>query len=333
MIGRDHLDSGSVASPYRETEGMADGSDAIADWPLLNALVNTASGASWVSIHHGGGVGIGRSIHAGMVCVADGTDLAAQKLERVLTADPGTGVIRHADAGYERAIEVADERGVRIPMREGDDVTVREIVTVGDPVLRERAREVTPEELRSPEVQGLIDDMIDTMRAADGAGLAANQVGERAAGRGGRGRHNPRYPYKPPIPLTVIVNPEIEPLDDETVAINEGCLSVPDLRGELDRHVTVRVRYLDRDGAPARGGPRGLTAGTFQHEVDHLDGVLFLDRVATRARSRPGSSSTATSATRSRRDRRARGAGRLVTVRRTGASWPGSAATSRRRAC
>ena len=119
VIGRDHLDSGSVASPYRETEAMADGSDAIADWPLLNALVNTASGATWVSIHHGGGVGIGRSIHAGMVCVADGTDLAAQKLDRVLTADPGMGVIRHVDAGYERAVEVADERGVRIPMREG----------------------------------------------------------------------------------------------------------------------------------------------------------------------------------------------------------------------
>ena len=118
VIGRDHLDAGSVASPYRETESMADESDAIADWPLLNALVNTAGGASWVSIHHGGGVGIGRSIHAGMVCVADGTALAAQKLERVLTADPGTGVMRHADAGYERAIAVADERGVRIPMRE-----------------------------------------------------------------------------------------------------------------------------------------------------------------------------------------------------------------------
>jgi urocanate hydratase len=118
VIGRDHLDSGSVASPYRETEQMADGSDAIADWPLLNALVNTAAGASWVSIHHGGGVGIGRSIHAGMVCVADGTELAAQKLERVLTADPGTGIMRHADAGYERALEVAAERGVRIPMRE-----------------------------------------------------------------------------------------------------------------------------------------------------------------------------------------------------------------------
>ncbi len=118
VIGRDHLDSGSVASPYRETEAMADGSDAIADWPLLNALVNTASGASWVSIHHGGGVGMGRSIHAGQVCVADGTDLAAQKLERVLINDPGMGVIRHADAGYEHAISVAAERGVRIPMQE-----------------------------------------------------------------------------------------------------------------------------------------------------------------------------------------------------------------------
>ena len=119
VIGRDHLDSGSVASPYRETESMLDGSDAIADWPLLNALVNTASGATWVSIHHGGGVGIGRSIHAGMVAVADGTDLAAEKLARVLVADPGMGVIRHADAGYDRANEVADQRGVRIPMREG----------------------------------------------------------------------------------------------------------------------------------------------------------------------------------------------------------------------
>ena len=119
VIGRDHLDSGSVASPYRETESMLDGSDAIADWPLLNALVNTSSGATWVSIHHGGGVGIGRSIHAGMVAVADGTDLASEKLERVLTTDPGMGVIRHADAGYQRAVDVADERGVRIPMREG----------------------------------------------------------------------------------------------------------------------------------------------------------------------------------------------------------------------
>jgi urocanate hydratase len=118
VIGRDHLDSGSVASPYRETEAMLDGSDAIADWPLLNALVNTASGASWVSIHHGGGVGMGRSIHAGQVCVADGSALAAQKLERVLTNDPGMGVIRHVDAGYEHASQVAAERGVRIPMQE-----------------------------------------------------------------------------------------------------------------------------------------------------------------------------------------------------------------------
>ncbi|MDQ7904721.1 urocanate hydratase [Phytohabitans sp. ZYX-F-186] len=118
VIGRDHLDCGSVASPYRETEGMADGSDAIADWPLLNALVNTASGASWVSIHHGGGVGIGRSIHAGQVCVADGSALAGQKIERVLTNDPGMGVIRHVDAGYELAADVAADKGVRVPMGE-----------------------------------------------------------------------------------------------------------------------------------------------------------------------------------------------------------------------
>jgi urocanate hydratase len=116
-IGRDHLDCGSVASPYRETESMLDGSDAIADWPLLNAMVNVASGATWVSIHHGGGVGIGRSIHAGQVVVVDGTELAAQKAERVLTNDPGMGVIRHVDAGYERADQVADEREVAVPMR------------------------------------------------------------------------------------------------------------------------------------------------------------------------------------------------------------------------
>jgi urocanate hydratase len=121
VIGRDHLDSGSVASPYRETESMADGSDPIADWPLLNALLNTAAGASWVSIHDGGGVGIGRAIHAGMVCVADGSELAARKLERVLRTDPGSGVARHADAGYDEAVRIAAERGVRIPMREGAD--------------------------------------------------------------------------------------------------------------------------------------------------------------------------------------------------------------------
>ena len=121
VIGRDHLDCGSVASPYRETEAMADGSDAIADWPLLNALTAASSGATWVSIHHGGGVGIGRSIHAGQVSVADGTPLAAEKLARVLTNDPGMGVIRHVDAGYPEADVVAAERGVRIPMHEGAD--------------------------------------------------------------------------------------------------------------------------------------------------------------------------------------------------------------------
>ncbi|RAG83720.1 urocanate hydratase [Streptacidiphilus pinicola] len=121
VIGRDHLDCGSVASPYRETEAMLDGSDAIADWPLLNAMVNVASGASWVSIHHGGGVGIGRSIHAGQVTVADGTKLAGEKIRRVLTNDPGMGVIRHVDAGYDHAVEVADDLNVRIPMREGGD--------------------------------------------------------------------------------------------------------------------------------------------------------------------------------------------------------------------
>jgi urocanate hydratase len=119
VIGRDHLDTGSVASPNRETESMKDGSDAIADWPFLNALMNTACGASWVSLHHGGGVGIGYSMHAGMVCVADGTEMADRRLERVLTADPGMGVMRHADAGYEIAVETANERGVDLPMING----------------------------------------------------------------------------------------------------------------------------------------------------------------------------------------------------------------------
>ena len=119
VIGRDHLDSGSVASPYRETESMMDGSDAIADWPILNALINTAAGASWVSFHHGGGVGIGKSLHAGMVVVADGTDMMDERLRRVLTSDPGTGVMRHADAGYPAAIEKAHEAGIDLPMVEG----------------------------------------------------------------------------------------------------------------------------------------------------------------------------------------------------------------------
>jgi peptide deformylase len=154
-----------------------------------------------------------------------------------------------------------------------------EILEIGHPVLRERARELSTEELASPEIQRLIDDMIDTMRAAAGAGLAANQVGETVRIAVAEVDHNPRYPYKPPIPLTVLVNPIIEPIDSETVRINEGCLSVPNLRGELERHVTIRVRYLDRDGVEHDEVRRGLTAGTFQHEVDHLDGILFLDRV------------------------------------------------------
>jgi urocanate hydratase len=131
VLGRDHLDCGSVASPYRETEAMRDGSDAIADWPLLNAMVNASSGATWVSIHHGGGVGMGRSLHAGQVTVADGTPLAGEKLRRVLTNDPGMGVIRHVDAGYERAEEIASERGVRVPMRESVDGTAGD-GTAGD---------------------------------------------------------------------------------------------------------------------------------------------------------------------------------------------------------
>jgi peptide deformylase len=162
-------------------------------------------------------------------------------------------------------------------------VSVRKIVTIGDPVLRERARKVSPSELRSPRVQSLIDDLIDTRRAANGAGLAANQVGEtlRVAVAEVDGT-NPRYPYKPPIPLTVMVNPVIEPVDDPMIEINEGCLSVPDLRGYLERHATIRVRYLDRDGHEREEIRSGLTAGTFQHEVDHLDGVLFVDRADPR---------------------------------------------------
>ena len=158
-------------------------------------------------------------------------------------------------------------------------MTVRPIVTVGHPVLRERAREVTREELAGIEVQTLIDDLVDTMRAANGAGIAANQVGVPLRVAVIEVDHNPRYPYKPPIPLTIVVNPVIEPLDDELVEINEGCLSVPNLRGNVHRHVNVRVRRLGRDGEAYDEVRRGLTAGTFQHECDHLDGRLFLDRV------------------------------------------------------
>lgn len=158
-------------------------------------------------------------------------------------------------------------------------MTVREILHVGNPLLRERSREVTREELASPAVQQLIDDLIDTMRAANGAGIAAPQIGELMRIATIEVNHNPRYPYKPPIPLTVVVNPVVELLGDEQVEINEGCLSVPNMRGNVMRHVEIRVRYWDRDGVEYDEIKRGLTAGTFQHELDHLDGVLFLDRV------------------------------------------------------
>jgi peptide deformylase len=162
-------------------------------------------------------------------------------------------------------------------------MAVREITTLGDPVLRERARRVDADELHTPAVQGLIDDLIDTKRAAHGAGLAANQIGEalRIAVVEVE-ENNPRYPYKPPFPLTVLVNPVLEAIGDETASINEGCLSVPGLRGEVLRHVEMRARFLDRDGGERELAVRGLTAGTFQHEVDHLDGVLFVDRADSR---------------------------------------------------
>ncbi|HEY6637799.1 MAG TPA: peptide deformylase [Solirubrobacterales bacterium] len=162
-------------------------------------------------------------------------------------------------------------------------MSVREVVEIGDPVLRERARELSPEEIAFPEIQGLIDDLIETKRATHGAGIAANQVGEGvrvAIVEVEEG--NPRYPYKPPEPLTVLVNPTIEPVGEQTIEINEGCLSVPDLRGYLPRRLAVRVRYLDREGEEHEEVKRGLTAGTFQHEVDHLDGVLFVDRADPR---------------------------------------------------
>ena len=158
-------------------------------------------------------------------------------------------------------------------------MTVREIVTVGHPALRQPAVEVSADELASAEVQALIDDLVDTMRDAQGAGLAANQIADGRRIAVIEVNDNPRYPYKPRIPLTVVVNPVIEPVGDELVEINEGCLSVPDLRGSVHRHVNVRVRWLDRDGVEHDEIKRGLTAGTYQHECDHLDGVLFLDRV------------------------------------------------------
>lgn len=158
-------------------------------------------------------------------------------------------------------------------------MTVREILSIGHPVLRETARALDPSEIADGPTQQLINDLIDTMRHADGAGLAANQVGEPVRIAVMEVTDNPRYPYKPRLPLTVAINPVIEPLSDELLEINEGCLSVP-LRGSVMRHVDIRVQYLDRDGVAHETVEYGLTAGTWQHEVDHLDGVLFIDRVA-----------------------------------------------------
>lgn len=158
-------------------------------------------------------------------------------------------------------------------------MAIREILTVGHPMLRQRAREVSVEELATAEVQKVIDDLIDTMRHASGAGIAAPQIGEPLRITTIEVNKNPRYPYKPTIPLTIVVNPVITFLDDEMVEINEGCLSVPNLRGTVARHVNIRVQWLDREGAVHEEIKRGLTAGTFQHECDHLDGLLFLDRV------------------------------------------------------
>jgi peptide deformylase len=156
---------------------------------------------------------------------------------------------------------------------------IREILTIGHPVLRQRAADVVPAEIAGPTVQDLITDLIDTMRHANGAGIAANQIGVPLRVTVIEVKDNPRYPYKPSIPLTVLINPTIEPVGEDTFAVNEGCLSVPNLRGEVHRHVTVRVRYLDRAGQQHDEVRRGVTAGTFQHECDHLDGKLFVDRV------------------------------------------------------
>jgi peptide deformylase len=157
-------------------------------------------------------------------------------------------------------------------------MSVWPVIQIGHPTLRERAHEIPEADVAKKEIQTLIDDLIDTMRANNGAGIAANQIGMALRVAVIEVGQNPRYPYKPPIPLTVLINPTIEPLDDVMVDINEGCLSVP-LRGEVARHVNIRVHYLDRDGGHHDEVKRGLTAGTWQHECDHLDGVLFVDRV------------------------------------------------------
>jgi len=158
-------------------------------------------------------------------------------------------------------------------------VSIRPIATVGDPVLRRRTDDIDPDELASPEIQRLIDDLIETRRAPGGAGLAAPQISVSKRIAVIEVDEHTRYSYKPPIPLTVIVNPRIEPLSEEMLTINEGCLSVPDLRGDVERYLEIRIHHLDRHGRPVQTLAKGLTAGTFQHEFDHLEGVLFLDRV------------------------------------------------------
>ena len=208
-------------------------------------------------------------------------------------------------------------------------MAVREILTVGHPVLRERAREVIADELAGHEMQALIDDLIDTMHARQRRRASPPPRSAcRCASRSIEVNHNPRYPYKPPIPLTVVVNPVIEPIDDELVEINEGCLSVPNLRGNVMRHVNIRVRYLDRDGVEHDEIKRGLTAGTYQHECDHLDGMLFLDRVHDTALAHDVGAVRAPPPRRVRGPHhRVRPTGSVRDDAATGASWRGSAAT------
>ena len=286
VIGRDHLDCGSVASPYRETEAMADGSDAIADWPLLNAMVNVASGASWVSIHDGGGVGIGRSLHAGRSAwptarpwpppSSNGCSPTTRPWASSATSTPATSEARR---GGRRRARLQRSRGAGKVVA---DDRPRLVATVGPSDPAGVGRPVGADELDTPEMQALIDDLIETMRYYHGAGLAAPPGHGLGAHRRHRGRtHNPRYPYKPDIPLDGRWSTRrSSALDDETFANNEGCLSVPG-PARRDRPATSRSACgpSTATASPSSGEVRGLTAVTFQHEVDHLDGTLFVDRV------------------------------------------------------
>ena len=284
VIGRDHLDSGSVASPYRETEAMADGSDAIADWPLLNALVNTAVGRD-VGEHPPRRRRRHRPLDPRRAWCASPTAPTSprEKLERVLTTDPGMGVIRHADAGYERG-----DRGGRRARRahpdargEPRDASARSSPSATRSCASAPARS-TADELASPEVQALDRRPRSTRCAhANGAGLAANQVRRAGAHRRRRGRPQPALPLQAADPADRRRQPghRAARRRDGRRSTRAAC-RCPTCAATSPRHVNVRVRYLDRDGAPHDEVKRGLTAGTFQHELDHLDGVLFLDRVA-----------------------------------------------------